>query len=81
MSSVLHLIGGAFAYMGTAGFAVNPTDRMRAAEYLNEALAAGVRWPGAKKDIRDFLGSKGCDAKKIQDEVDRARPFLEPWLS
>lgn len=80
MSSVSHLIGGAFAFMD-APFAVHPNDRRRAAEYLTEALAAHVRWHEAEHDIRDYLASKGCDAARIQKEVDAARPFLEPWLT
>jgi hypothetical protein len=79
MSSISHLIGGAFAFM--PAFAVHPNDRTRAAEYLTEALAAHVRWHEAEQDIRDYLASKGCDAARIQEEIDRARPLLEPWLT
>jgi hypothetical protein len=45
-----------------------------------EALATHVRWHEAEQDIRDYLAAKGCDAARIQKEVDAARPFLEPWL-
>jgi hypothetical protein len=84
MSSIYHLIGGAFAHgadFGSAPFAGHPMDRIRAAKYLKGALMAKMCWSDAEKDIRDYLQVHGYDAARIQQEVDRARPFLEPWLT
>ena len=80
MSEVFYLIGGAFAGM-TAPFAVHPNDRARAFRYLEAAMQANIAWADAEADIRAYLTQQGCTAALIQAEVDRARPYLQPWLS
>ena len=79
MSPVYHLIAGAFASM-TAPFAIHQYDRERAAAYLGAAVKAQISWADAEQDIRDYLSSQNCNVEYINQEVDRARPYLEHWL-
>ena len=81
MSVIGHMIGGAFGG-GTEPFAVHSHDRAQAARYLMEAVRATMSWAEAEQDIRSFLAGKGItDPTLIQEQVDRARPLLHPWLS
>ncbi len=79
MSKAFEHIAGAFGF-ATAPFAVKYDNRERAAAYLTNALRAGVRWPEAENDVRQYLASKRVDSESIQREIDRARPLLKPWL-
>lgn len=78
-SPVYDLVGGAFAHL-TAPFASHPLDRQRAFSYLAAAIQQNVSWAQAEQDIRHYLASQGCTPDYIDDEVERARPYLEPWL-
>ena len=80
MSPVYELVGGAFAHM-TAHFGVHPLDRRRAAAYLEAAVEANITWADAEQDIREYLAGQGCSSDYIDEEVIRATPYLEPWLT
>jgi hypothetical protein len=80
MSSVGHLIGGAFAGL-TAPFAMHQLDAVRAAKYLLAAVEAQITWADAEDDIRQYLAGQNCSPSFINGEVARAKPMLEPWLS
>jgi hypothetical protein len=80
MSSVGHLIGGAFAHQ-TAPFALHQLDTERAAKYLLVAVEAKITWADAEDDIRQYLKARNCSPSFIDEEIARAKPMLEPWLS
>ena len=50
----IRLIGGGFAHM-TAPFAVHPSDRKRANEYLRQAKAHGLTISDAVDHAREYL--------------------------
>lgn len=72
-------IGGAFAGQ-TAPFGVHPNDNDRAFEYLREARRHKLTWADAKADIRAYLALQGVTEEYIEEQVEFARPQLEPWL-
>jgi hypothetical protein len=78
-SSVFHIIGGAFG-TATAPFAAHDLDRERAASYLLAALQAKLTWEDVEADIHVYLTTHGATPDRIEEEVDRARPLLQPWL-
>ena len=80
MSAVYQLIESAFG-LSSLQFATHGADEERAFTYLAAARHAHILWPDAEQDIRSFLGNKGCSPTKIDEEVERARPFLAPWLA
>jgi hypothetical protein len=79
-STAYDRIKGAFG-PHTAPFAVHPLDRGRATEYLAAALKAQITWAEAEVDIRTYLATQGAAPDLIEEEVGRARPLLQPWLS
>ena len=79
-STAYDRIKGAFG-SATAPFAVHPLDRGRAADYLTAALKAQITWAEAEADIRAYLATQRASLDLIEEEVGRARPLLQPWLS
>lgn len=64
----------------TADFAVHPIDRKGAVAYLRAALDHNLTWRDAENDVRTYLKERGCGQAHIDEQVERARRLLQPWL-
>lgn len=80
MSAVKDLICGAFAF-GAAQFGMHQLEAERAAKYLLAAVQNQITWADAEDDIRQYLKAQNCSPLFIDEEIARAKPMLEPWLS
>lgn len=57
-------------------FTINET----AFGWLTSLRQRNVRWKEVKKQIVEYLRSKGADRDRLRDETKRARKKLKPWL-
>jgi hypothetical protein len=67
-------------FTGSGYFATHPADEDRAFEWLKKLRATGIGWKRAKGQIGEYLKAKGFDQEHIEQETERARKKLKPWL-
>jgi len=65
---------------GDRRFALSEPDREEAFAWLTSLRRRNVRWKEVKKQIVEYLKSKGADRDQLRDETKRARRKLKPWL-
>lgn len=61
-------------------FAVHPTDEKMAFAWLTSLREQHVGWSKARSQIVDFLKARGAGGDHIDQQVERAKAFLKPWL-
>jgi hypothetical protein len=62
-------------------FAVHGREQQAAFAWLASLRQRNVGWKEAKKQIVEYLTSKGADRDQLRDQTKRARKKLKPWLA
>lgn len=71
----IRLIGGGFAHM-TAPFAVHPSDRKRANEYLQQAKTHSLTISDAIDHARDYLRTASGWPTDEEEQIQRVEKFF-----
>jgi hypothetical protein len=61
-------------------FAVHPTEEQMAFAWLTMLREQHIGWSRAQAQIVEFLKARGAGGGHIEQQVSRAKLFLEPWL-
>ena len=64
-----------------APFGVHHLDRIRAAEYLLQALKDNIDWNTAEIELMAYMSGQGFTPAAAATEIDRAKALLKPWLT
>ncbi len=62
-------------------FAVHPLDQGRAFQWLTKLRKADATMADAEAQIRAYLASKDVGKEIVEEQIQRAKRMLGPWLA
>ena len=61
-------------------FANHAADEERAFEWLVSLREGGIGWTEARRQISEYLQTRGASKAHIERQITRARSMMKPWL-
>jgi len=62
-------------------FCKNTSDEDRAFEWLIDLRKNEIGWTEVERLLRQYMATQTWGAPYVEDQVEKARRYLKPWLS